>query len=55
MTVVITKNNSKNVTKILTEKLKRKNKKGNLANHYGKLKRKIDGLEYQIAIRENED
>jgi hypothetical protein len=55
MTVVINKNNSKNVSKILSEKLGKSDKKGNLAKHYGKLKRDIDGLKYQIAIRENED
>ena len=55
MAVVIDKNNSKNATKILREKLTKSNKKGNLAKHFGKLKRKIDGLQYQIAIRENED
>lgn len=55
MTVTIDKNNSENIGKILTEKLKKRKKKGNLAKHYGKLKRDIDGLEYQIAIREDED
>lgn len=53
MTVVIDKNNSGNVTKILREKLKKNDKKGNLAKHFGKLKRNIDGLKYQIEIREN--
>ena len=55
MTVLIDKNNSKNLSEILKEKLKKRNKKGNLAKHFGKLKRNIDGLEYQITIRENED
>ena len=55
MTLVIDKNNSKNVAKILTEKLKKTKKQGNLSKHFGKLKRNIDGLKYQIAIRENED
>ncbi len=55
MTVVIDKNNSKNVAKILTEKLKKSKKQGNLSKHFGKLKRNIDGLKYQIAIRENEN
>lgn len=55
MTVEIDKNNSKNIAKILSDKLKKSNKKGNLAKHYGKLKRDIDGLKYQIEIRENED
>lgn len=54
MTVVIDKSNSQNVAKILTEKLKKSKKDGNLAKHYGKLKRNIDGLKYQISIRENE-
>lgn len=55
MTVVIDKNNSKKTTEILTKKLKKSNKKGNLEKHYGKLKRNIDGLEYQIAVRKNEN
>jgi hypothetical protein len=55
MTVVIDKNNSANASKILAEKLKRRSTKGNLAKHYGKLKRNIDGLKYQISLRENED
>ncbi|MCZ8197636.1 MAG: hypothetical protein O9267_08515 [Flavobacterium sp.] len=55
MTVVIDKTNSKNVSKILTEKLNKVSKKGNLAKHFGKLKRNIDGLKYQTEIRKDED
>jgi hypothetical protein len=55
MTVVIDKSNSKNLSKILSEKLNKKRKTGNLAKHFGKLKRHIDGLKYQTEIRENED
>ena len=55
MTLVIDKSNSKNVAKLLTDKLKKVPVKGNLAKHFGKLKRNIDGLHYQIQIRENED
>ncbi|MBV6881434.1 hypothetical protein NG800_015965 [Epilithonimonas ginsengisoli] len=55
MTLIIDKNNSKNVSKILKEKLQKSNSQGNLAKHFGKLKRDIDGLKYQIAIREDED
>ncbi|WP_445735670.1 hypothetical protein [Mariniflexile sp.] len=55
MTLVIDKSNSKNIAKLLTEKLKKKPKKGNLAKHHGKLKRNLDGLKYQIEIRLNED
>lgn len=55
MTVIIDKNNSKNVSKILKEKLQKSNSKGNLVKHFGKLKRDIDGLKYQIAIREEEE
>jgi hypothetical protein len=35
--------------------LKKNPKKGNLTKHFGKLKRNIDGLHYQIQIRANED
>lgn len=55
MTVVIDKSNLKNTSKILNEKLKKSAKKGNLTKHFGKLKRNIDGLDYQISVRENED
>jgi DNA-binding HxlR family transcriptional regulator len=55
MTVVIDKSNLKNTSKILSEKLKKLTKSGNLAKHFGKLKRNLDGLEYQILARENED
>ena len=55
MTLVIDKQGSKNLKKLLSEKLKNQTKKGNLSNHFGKLKRDIDGLKYQLLIRENED
>ena len=55
MAVVIGKSNSKNTSKILSEKLKESSKTGNLMKHFGKLKRNIDGLKYQISLRENED
>ncbi|SCZ00783.1 hypothetical protein [Flavobacterium caeni] len=55
MTVVIDKSNLKNTSKILSEKLKKSTKSGNLSKHFGKLKRNIDGLKYQISVRENED
>lgn len=55
MTVVIDKTNAANASKIIAAKLKRSSRKGNLAKHFGKLKRNIDGLKYQIAIRANED
>jgi hypothetical protein len=55
MTLVIDKNGSKNLKKILSEKLKKTPVKGNISKHFGQLKRNIDGLEYQLLIRENED
>lgn len=55
MTLVIDKSNLKKLSKILSEKLKRDSKEGNLAKHFGKLKRNIDGLTYQREIRKNED
>lgn len=55
MTVKIDKNDSKNLKKILSEKLKKAPQKGNLSKHFGKLKRNIDGLAYQTSLRENED
>ncbi len=53
MTLIIDKNNSKNISKILNEKLGKRKKKGNIAKHFGKLKRKIDGLAYQQDVRKN--
>jgi hypothetical protein len=55
MTIIIDKSNSMNADKILKEKLNKTAKSGNLKKHYGKLKRNLDGLEYQLATRENED
>ncbi len=55
MTIIINKANLKNTSKILSEKLKKSGEKGNLAKHFSKLKRNIDGLEYQTSVRENED
>ena len=55
MTVLIDKSNLKDTSKILSEKLKKSTKIGNLFKHFGKMKRNIDGLAYQISARENED
>lgn len=54
MAVTIDKNNSKNISRILAERLKKSKKSGNLEKHFGKLKRNIDGLKYQITVREHE-
>lgn len=53
MTLIIDKKKSKNLKKLLSEKLKKTSVKGNLSKHFGKLKRDFDGLEYQLLIREN--
>lgn len=55
MTVVINKSNSKNIQKFLVSRLEKSSKGGNLSKHYGKLKRNLDGLNYQLEIRKNED
>ena len=51
------KNEIKNVLdlKILKEKKDQLDQSGKLQKHFGKLKRKLDGLDYQTEIRENED
>ncbi len=54
MTVTIDKNNAQDISRILSEKLKKTRSKGNLSKHFGKLKRKLDGLAYQEVIRKNE-
>lgn len=53
MTLVINKSNLKNIDKLLKAKLNKISKKGNLAKHFGKLKRNIEGLKYQLEIRKN--
>ncbi len=55
MTLVIDKNNSNNIALLISKAFKKQSKKGNLAQHFGKLKRNIDGLTYQLEIRENEN
>ncbi len=55
MTIVVNKKGSKNLKKLLSEKVKKSSANGNLSKHFGQLKRDIDGLEYQLLIRENED
>ena len=55
MIVIIYKSNRKNTSKILSEIFKKSPKTGNIAKHFGKLKRNIDGLKYQVSVRKNED
>ncbi len=52
MTITVNKKNKDDLKKILKEK---KGQSGKLQKHFGKLKRKLDGLDYQTEIRENED
>lgn len=54
MTIKIGKNSKKEIIKILETKLKKTGKPGKLEKHFGKLKRNLDGLEYQNEMRENE-
>jgi hypothetical protein len=55
MTIVINHSNLKKTPKLLSEKLKKSTRKGTLLKHFGKLKRNIDGMAYQISMRENEN
>lgn len=56
MVVVINKNKTaKEIKVILESKISKSNKEGNLAKHFGELKRNLDGLNYQIEIRKNEN
>jgi len=55
MTIIIDKSNTENIGKLLSEKLRKPKSKGNLAKHFGKLKRNLDGLSFQSEIRRNED
>ena len=54
MTITVGKNSTKEIIKILEEKLKKTGKSGNLKKHFGKLKRNLDGMDYQAEMRENE-
>jgi hypothetical protein len=55
MVLIINKKNRDNIATILKEKLHKKEVKGNLKSHFGKLKRNIDGLAYQKEIRKDEE
>ncbi len=56
MVLIINKKESKKEIKnLLEKKIKNVSKAGNLSEHFGGLKRNIDGLEYQLEIRKNED
>ncbi|MHC8947896.1 hypothetical protein [Sphingobacterium hungaricum] len=55
MVIIFDKNNLKYASEILLVKLKiTSQKKGNLSKHFGMLKRNLDGLSYQMKVRENE-
>lgn len=53
--IIKKKNTKKKIDSILQKKEKSASKEGNLSKHFGKLQRNIDGLEYQLEIRKNED
>lgn len=55
MTLTLDKSNSKEVAKQLIEKKNQGKKSGNLSQHFGKLKRNLDGLQYQLAMRIKEN
>lgn len=56
MTVVIDTEDTENLKLILkqTRAKKRESKKGSLSQHFGGLKRGIDGLAYQLDMRQDE-
>ncbi|MFY7664502.1 hypothetical protein [Flavobacterium sp.] len=54
MNVLVDKSSSEELAKLLIDKLKESPKKGKLVKHFGKLKRNIDGLKYQLATRSAE-
>ena len=55
MVLIIKKKETKKEIDNLLKKKEKSNSEGNLSKHFGKLKRNIDGLEYQLEIRKNED
>ena len=56
MVLIIKKNESKKEIETLLAKREKSNiEREYISKHFGKLKRNIDGLEYQMEIRKNED
>jgi hypothetical protein len=55
MTIKINKQKASKISEILAKKLQKKPEKGNLENHFGKLKRDLDGLTFQLEARKDED
>ena len=55
MVLIIKKKNTKKEIDSLLEKKEKSQLTGNLSKHFGKLKRNIDGLEYQTEARKNEN
>lgn len=55
MVLIIKKKETKKDIDNLLKKNEKSNSQGNLSKHFGKLKRNIDGLKYQLEIRKNED
>lgn len=54
MANTIKKSNAIEVSKVLSKQKIKSGGEGNLAKHFGKLKRGMDGLKYQNDLRENE-
>lgn len=55
MVLIIKKKDAKKEIESFLEKKEKPISKGNLSIHFGKLKRDLDGLEYQLEKRKNED
>lgn len=55
MTIIVKESNVKEVTLELKKQIKKKEEQQSLKKHFGKLKRNIDGLKYQLEIRSDED
>ena len=55
MVLIIKKKNAKKEIESFLENKSKPISKGNLSAHFGKLKRNLDGLEYQLEKRKNED
>ncbi len=55
MILIIKKQDSEKKIASLLENKIRSVSKGNLSKHFGNLKRNIDGLDYQLEVRKNEN
>jgi len=55
MLLIVNKKNSQDLSELLSDKLKKSRSEGKLVKHFGKLKRNLDGLQYQLEVRDDDN